>query len=111
MKQTILMIAVVALGGCLATFTSDPSNPQNVIVGMEIRWLYEKPTSELNKAVLEKVELLNLGSTQLTHTDLKELAKLQNLEYLYLTRTKVTKAGVAELQKALPKCIIFHNAE
>ena len=58
MKQTILMIAVVALGGCLATFTSDPSNPQNVIVEMEIRWIYEKPTSELTKADLERLSCL-----------------------------------------------------
>ena len=97
MKQTILMIAVVALRGCLATFTSDPSNPQNVIVGMEIRGLYEKPTSELTKADLEKVELLKLGSTQLTDTDLKELAKLQQLTDLDLRFTKITDARLVLL--------------
>jgi len=34
------------------------------------------------------------------------LAKLQKLELLGLEGTKVTKAGVAELKKALPKCRI-----
>lgn len=37
---------------------------------------------------------------------IKELAKLQKLEWLMLDRTKVTKAGVAELKKALPNCKI-----
>ena len=37
---------------------------------------------------------------------LKELAKLRKLEMLYLFGTKVTKAGVDELKKALPKCYI-----
>ena len=37
---------------------------------------------------------------------IKELAKLQKLEWLMLDRTKVTKAGVAELKKALPDCKI-----
>jgi len=34
------------------------------------------------------------------------LAKLQNLTYLNLARTKVTKENVAELKKALPNCRI-----
>jgi len=34
------------------------------------------------------------------------VAKLQQLDYLYLRATQVTKAGVAELQKALPNCYI-----
>jgi len=34
------------------------------------------------------------------------VAKLEQLKVLYLHSTKVTKAGVAELKKALPKCAI-----
>jgi len=34
------------------------------------------------------------------------VAKLQKLERLYLQDTQVTKAGVAELKKALPNCEI-----
>ena len=43
--------------------------------------------------------------------DLKELGKLKNLKRLSLYGTKVTKAGIAELQKALPKCNIGHDFE
>jgi len=35
------------------------------------------------------------------------VAKLQKLEWLWLNDTKVTKAGVAELKKALPNCEIY----
>jgi len=37
------------------------------------------------------------------------VAKLQKLESLGLEATQVTDAGVAELQKALPKCKIRSN--
>ena len=40
---------------------------------------------------------------------LEYIAKLKQLTELYLTDTQVTKAGVAELKKALPKCEIFSN--
>jgi len=35
------------------------------------------------------------------------VAKLQQLTLLNLTHTQVTKAGVAELKKALPNCKIY----
>jgi len=34
---------------------------------------------------------------------------LKQLTTLYLYRTQITNAGVAELQKALPKCKISSN--
>jgi hypothetical protein len=34
------------------------------------------------------------------------LAGLKSLQFLSLPRTKVTVAGVAELQKELPECVI-----
>jgi hypothetical protein len=36
---------------------------------------------------------------------------MKQLIVLILDDTKVTKAGVAQLQKALPKCKIIHNAK
>jgi hypothetical protein len=39
------------------------------------------------------------------------LTGLKTLGALTLFRTKVTKAGVAELKKALPKCVIHHSYE
>ena len=42
----------------------------------------------------------------MTDAGLKELAPLKNLTSLNLSDTKVTDAGVKELQKALPNCKI-----
>jgi hypothetical protein len=42
-----------------------------------------------------------------TDAGLKELAQIQGLTILDIRHTKLTKAGVAELQKALPKCKIL----
>ena len=42
---------------------------------------------------------------------LKEVAKLQKLIFLDLPDPNLTKAQIAELQKALPKCDIEHNAK
>ena len=43
-------------------------------------------------------------------TDLTPLAKLTNLESLRLQYTKVSKAEIDKLQKALPNCKIEHAA-
>ena len=104
------------------------------IIEEAIRDELGKPEGELTVADLEKVKLLALTSTkitdaglkevakmekltnlslygcdQITDAGLKELAKLKQLEGLVLVDTKITKAGVAELQKALPKCRIESN--
>jgi Leucine-rich repeat (LRR) protein len=60
---------------------------------------------------LENLERLILTSPKITDKGLKELFKLKKLKELSLFGTKVTKAGVAELQKAVPKCKISHNAK
>tara|TARA_B110001454_G_scaffold113288_1_gene106196 strand:- start:455 stop:673 length:219 start_codon:yes stop_codon:yes gene_type:complete len=45
---------------------------------------------------------------QITDAGLKEVAKMKQLKELDLKNTKtITKEGVAELQKALPKCKIL----
>ena len=75
------------------------------VIEAEIREELKKPTGELTKADLEKVKALFLGNNQLT--DVKGLEKLTKLEYLYLSlNPDLTKAQIAELQKALPKCKI-----
>ena len=48
---------------------------------------------------------------QITDAGLKEVARMRQLETLVLTDTKVTKAGLVQLQKALPKCDIHSNAK
>ena len=82
----------------------------NPVIEKAIREELEKPTGELTKADLEKVTGLDLGRNQLT--DVKGLKKLMKLETLYLKdNPDLTKAQIAELQKALPKCKIEHNAK
>jgi hypothetical protein len=51
---------------------------------------------------------LDLSSTEITDAGLKKLASLKNLAALCVCDTKVSDATVAELRKALPKCVIFH---
>ena len=46
-----------------------------------------------------------------TDEGLWEVAKLQQLSFLSLDRTKVTAEDVVELKKALPKYRIRHNAK
>ncbi len=103
------------------------------IIEAAIRKAAKKPTGELTKADLEKVPELELDGKQLT--DVKSLEKLSQLKHLHLngsgltelpkgleklTQLKVlwlkdnpdlTKAQIDELQKALPKCKIRHNAQ
>jgi len=100
------------------------------VIEAAIRKELKKPTGELTKADLEKVMRLSLSTnqlidlkgleklTQLTHldlfnnklTDVKVLEKLTQLTFLNLSfNPDLTKAQIAELQKALPKCKIYSN--
>jgi hypothetical protein len=58
-------------------------------------------------AGLKRLERLSLAGSQVTDEGLKALPELRILSELDLAGTKVTAAGVADLQKALPKCRIF----
>ena len=63
-------------------------------------------------AGLIKLEYLALNANQIADEQLKYLAGLTELELLVLTNNSdLTKAQIAELQKALPKCNIQHNAK
>ena len=100
------------------------------VIEAAIRKAAKKPTGELTKANYEKVERLKLNDNQLTSvkglekltqleslnlndnqlTSVKGLEKLTQLEVLYLYKNPdLTKAQIAELQKALPKCEIWSN--
>ena len=59
-----------------------------------------------NLAELKQVKRLSLAGSGLTDAGIKHLAGLPKLEWLDLRKTKASAAGVAELQKALPKCKI-----
>jgi Leucine Rich repeat len=55
---------------------------------------------------MTRLASLSLSQTAVTDAGLPHLRKLVKLEVLYLRGTKVTAAGVADLQKALPECKI-----
>ena len=57
-----------------------------------------------------QLEHLALNNNQLT--DISALAKLKHLEEVDLRNNpNLTKAKIEKLQKALPKCRIYHNAK
>ena len=59
---------------------------------------------------LKKLKVLELNNNQLT--DISALAKLKHLEELDLRNNPdLTKAKIEKLQKALPKCRIYHNTK
>ena len=60
---------------------------------------------------MQSLTLLDLGGTKITDAGLKEVAEMKQLAILRLKNNKLTNAGVAHLQKALPKCKITHNAK
>jgi len=126
MKQILVMMAVVV--GCakdtpetsqaaeaetqVAPEPSSEPNPvppvdEKLIVEWAVRQKLNKPEGELIEADWENLSHLDFRNTQITDAGLKDVAKLQKLEQLWLGRTKITKAGVAELNKALPNCFIF----
>ena len=78
------------------------------VIEAAIRKAAGSPTGEFTKADLEKVTKLDLRLEKLT--DVKGLEKLTQLTGLNLSdNPDLTKAQIAELQKALPKCKILSN--
>jgi hypothetical protein len=62
-------------------------------------------TDEAMKAIgkMEKMEVLNLGSTKITDAGLAELKGLKNLRRVRVERTGVTEDGKKALREAVPK--------
>ncbi len=61
-------------------------------------------------AEMPTLEQLSLTKSPVTDAAIPELKKLKGLTILHLFGTKVTAAGVADLQQALPKCKIEWDA-
>ena len=57
------------------------------------------PPPKFTEAELELITSINLEGTKITDAGLKELAKLQKLERLFLCHTQITDAGLKELTK------------
>jgi len=109
MKVLISILIGLLVGGCASTPKVVPNSPEaKAAIEAAIRKAAKKPTGELTQADLEKVTKLNLDYNKLT--DVKGLEKLTKLERLVLMyNLDLTKAQIAELQKALPKCNIYSN--
>ena len=108
MKLTL--IALLALCLCLPLAAAEKKPLiADAIVGGAIRFSLKEPKGELTKADLEKVTELFLFNKKITDAGLKEVAKCKKLTFLQVEDTKITPAGVAQLQKALPKCYIAHD--
>ena len=135
MKQILVMMAVVV--GCsndTRKAAPDPADEKLIadpIVEKAIRESLKKFEGQLTETDLGKVTSLNFNFNKITDEGIKEVAKLQQLEWLFLEKTqitdkglkevaklqkltilnlydtKTTKAGVAELKKALPNCNII----
>ena len=125
MQKILLVFGMMALMGCVgelvkraeekaakvkAVAAEAKAAADWKVIEKPIREELEKPTGELTKADLENVTGLDLGRNQLT--DVKGLERLTQLKNLWLKdNPDLTKAQIAELQKALPKCKIEHNAK
>ncbi len=107
MKQILLILAVVMSQSVLAADKKPLTMEESAkVIEAAIRRTIKKPTGELTKADLEKVTTLGFNSTKITDAGIKDIAKLQKLERLWLSDAKITRKGAFELSKALPKCEI-----
>jgi hypothetical protein len=122
MKQILLILAMVALVGC-------GKKPLDPIVEKAVRKSLEKPTGELTKADLEKVEYIGINA-QLTEvpkglemltklktlslennilTDVKGLEKLTQLTKLYLGKNQLTDVKGLEKLTQLTQLSLENN--
>ena len=98
MKATLLMIVLVASGGCVS-LENKPSDQRRLegvalsadesadVIEKEIRKAVNRPRGELNKEFLTEVTQLDIAEYQLT--DISSLAALKNLQTLYLDNNQL----------------------
>ena len=106
MKIHIILLGLVLCLPLLAADKKPLTKEESAkVIEAAIRKAAKKPTGELTTADLEKVTELDLRYKQLTSvTGLGKLTKLERLVLMY--NLDLTKAQMAELKKALPKCKI-----
>lgn len=72
--------------------------------------LGETPITDLGLRHLEQsrsLKVLDLSRTKITDHGLESLGKMKDLGAVILDETHVTERGVADLQHALPNCVIY----
>jgi len=93
----------------LARRASDLSKAeQNQVVGVNLSGVRITDATLKPLALLPDLETLILNETDITDDGLKHLHSLRSLRTLFLRQTKVTDAGAADLQEALPECVVYH---
>ena len=61
-------------------------------------------------ANMKRLRQLSLSGTALADTAISHLKQFQRLRFLNISKTNITAAGAAELQQALPNCVVFHES-
>lgn len=59
---------------------------------------------------LTRLRLLDLSDTPVADDAVPHLRRMTSLRILVLARTKLSPAGAAELQQALPDCVVLHES-
>ncbi|MGB0588032.1 MAG: leucine-rich repeat domain-containing protein, partial [Limisphaerales bacterium] len=100
MQRILVMMAAVVSLSVVADEVVITDSVLKEVLGKKLSKPYGKfaPPMKLTKAEVEKVTDLKLFRTQITDAGLKEVAKLQNLKYLWLP-DQITDAGLKEVAK------------
>ena len=94
-----------ALASATAVGRGRPTKPEDVVeINLSSTEVTDTGLKEL--AAFPNLTRLYMWDTNVTDVGVKALVSLKNLTALELGRTKVTERGVEELQYALPKCKI-----
>ena len=131
-SQSLLFLLALLGVGCASAPSGAPNTPEaQTAIEKAIRRTLNKPSGDLATADLAKVKGLYLGGNHIS--DLSTLAALKNVEGLSLPYNQITDltplAGLSQLkrlwiednpdlsrgqirrlQRALPDCVIIHNA-
>ncbi|HQX48972.1 MAG TPA: hypothetical protein PLY87_02860 [Planctomycetaceae bacterium] len=60
--------------------------------------------------MLPLLRTLNLSGIPVTDSAIPDRKQMQGVRVFQLDRTQITPAGAAELQAALPECVVIHES-
>ncbi len=101
--------AVVAIDLSFASVTDADLQSLSGLTQLQTLYLFDTQVSDAglkHLSGLTQLRKLNLDATLVTNAGLTHLRGLKQLRNLSLGNIRVGKAGVAELQQALPNCVI-----
>src|SRR3954452_8589773 len=100
--------AVKAIGKLGGKVTRDDKQHGNPVVRVDLGNTQVTDADLKDLKELQSLQELSLGGTKVTDTGLKQLKDLKSLHVLYLTRTKVTGTGLKEL-KSLQTLLLYDS--